>query len=172
MCAALYDDLNVPFIMSSDIKREMKNFLSLFKKFSLLSLFILFLVWIFIFNWSFVFKKKIVGEVVAAERVMDNVAIISQSQKAFNPQVFSFSVGIKDQNSGEIFMASSEDRKWAAVSKGNCVVAAFFPYPPWRTFDKGTTDHNARLLRNYTSCSQMPVEDGFFDWIKFFFLAY
>ena len=72
---------------------------------------------------------------------------------------------------GEIHMASSEDRKWAAVTKGNCVVAAFFPYPPWRT-EKGMTDHAARLLRNYTGCAEMNETDGFFDKIRFFLLAY
>lgn len=150
----------------------MKKFLSSLLKFSILSLVGVFVVWVFIFNWSFVFKKKVVGEVVAVERVMGTVAIITQNQNQVNPQAFSFSVGIKDKLSGEIHMASSEDRKWAAVTKGNCVVAAFFPYPPWRTFDKGMTDHNARLLRNYTSCPEMKEDDGFFESLRFFFLAY
>lgn len=150
----------------------MKKFLSIVTKFSLLTLLGVVLVWIFIFNWSFVFKKKVVGEVVAVERVMGSMAIITQNQNQINPQAFSFSVGIKDKTTGEIHMASSEDRKWAAVTKGNCVVAAFFPYPPWRTFDKGMTDHNARLLRNYTTCAEMTESDGLFESIRFFLLAY
>lgn len=150
----------------------MKNFLNLLKKFSIVTLIGIVLVWIFVFNWSFVFKKKVVGEVVAVERVMGSMAIITQDQNAINPQAFSFSVGIKDKTSGEIHMASSEDRKWAAVTRGNCVVAAFFPYPPWRTFDKGMTDHNARLLRNYTSCAEMTETNGWFEAIRFFMLAY
>ena len=118
----------------------MNNFLSLFKKFSIISLLIIVVIWIFIFNWEFVFKTKVLGEVVAAERVIGPMAIISDSQGKINPQAFSFSIGIKDPHTGEIHMASSEDRKWAAVTKGNCVVAAFFPYPPWK-LDKGMTDH-------------------------------
>ncbi len=148
----------------------MKNFVSLLIKFSIITLIGVVFVWVFIFNWSFIFKTKVVGEVVAAERVMGSMAIISEGQGALNPQVFSFSVGIKDKNTGEIHMASSEDRKWAAVTKGNCVVAAFFPYPPWK--DKGMTDHNARLLRNYTSCAELTENDGFYEKLRFFFFGY
>jgi hypothetical protein len=175
-CGALFmssDRIQRDFYQGLSHKKEMKKFLSTLTKFSILAVVGLFVVWVFIFNWSFVFKKKIVGEVVAVERVMGSMAIITQSQnQQINPQAFSFSVGIKDKITGEIHMASSEDRKWAAVTKGNCVVAAFFPYPPWRTFDKGMTDHNARLLRNYTSCAEMSETDGFFEALRFFLLAY
>jgi hypothetical protein len=126
-------------------------------------------VWGLFFNWSFIFKKKVVGEVVAAEKVIAPLAVIGNSNAQINSQVFSFSVAIKDRNSGEIYMASSEDRQWAAVQSGNCVVAAYFPYPPWY-LSKGGTYHNARLLRNFTSCEQMPAEKGGLGKIKFFFL--
>ena len=148
------------------------NFLSIVKKIVLISLAFLVFFWVFIANWSFVFKQKIVGEIVAAERVAGALTVITDSNSKLNPQVFSFSVAIKDQSTGEIHMASSEDRQWAAVSKGNCVVAAFFPYPPWRIIDKGMTNKNARLLRNFTSCDQIPKDDGFLNQLKFFFLAY
>ena len=127
-------------------------------------------VWIFGFNWSFVFKKRVIGEVVAAERVNTaTVAVVSNSQEPLNSQVFSFSVGIKNPQTGEIYMASSEDRQWAAVQKGNCVVAVYFPYPPWQ-LSKASTSHNARLLKNFTSCEQMPSQDSVWESIKFFFL--
>lgn len=127
------------------------------------------LVWIFVFNYSFVFKRKVVGVIVAAEKVTAPIAIVGDASKSqLNPQIFSFSVGIKDRKSGEIYMASSEDRQWAAVSVGNCVIAAYFPYPPWE-FSKGGTSHNARLLRNFTDCDQLPTENWFED-LKFFFL--
>ncbi|MEQ1723005.1 MAG: hypothetical protein ABL930_07490 [Pseudobdellovibrio sp.] len=125
-------------------------------------------VWVFVVNYSFVFKKRIVGEVVAAEKVVVPMAVVTSAAEAINPQVFSFSVGIKDRKTGEIYMASSEDRQWAAVSKGNCVIAAYFPYPPWQ-LSKGNTSHNARLLRNFTGCEQLP-EDSWVESIKFFFL--
>lgn len=147
----------------------MNNVLSKIKKIGIIGAVLLVLGWVFIFNWSFIFKKKVVGEIVAAEKVDTPLAIMTNSQGALNPQVFSFSVAIKDRFSNEIFMASSEDRKWAAVSKGNCVIAAFFPYPPW-VLSKGMTDHKARLLRNFTSCEEVPKEDSFLDAIKFFFL--
>lgn len=125
------------------------------------------LVWVFIFNYSFVFKKQIIGEIVASEKVVAPIAVVG-SGSALNPQIFSFSIGIKDRFSGEIFMASSEDRQWAAVSVGNCVIAAYFPYPPWR-LEKGGTSHNARLLRNFTNCEQLPKQ-SWWDDVRFFFL--
>ncbi len=148
----------------------MNNYAPLLKKWALiLGLGFLF-IWLFVFNWSFVFKKKVVGEVVAVERVTGTMTIITDGRGEINPQAFSFSVAIKDMETGEIHMASSEDRQWAAVTKGNCVIAAYFPYGPTRMFEKGSTSHNARLLRNFTSCAEVPKADSFFDSLKFFFL--
>ncbi len=128
------------------------------------------LFWIFVMNYSFTFKSRVAGEVRAVEQV--NVqAVITNSDKPINAQIFSYSVAIKDLTTNEIHMASSEDRQWAAVQPGNCVVAAYFPYPPWR-LSKGTTNHNARLLKNYMSCADLPLTYGFFDQIKFFLLWY
>lgn len=148
----------------------MKYFL-LVKRWLIRFLVVAFLVWIFVVNWSFVFKKRVIGEVVAAEKILVPLAVVTDvrtAQNPVNPQIFSFSVGIKDRNTGEIFMASSEDRQWAAVQVGNCVVAAYFPYPPWM-LSKGHTYQNARLLRNFTNCEQLPPQD-WLDTLKFFFL--
>lgn len=147
----------------------MMVFLKWLKRSLVLILTLSVLVWVFIFNWSFVFKKKIVGEVVAVEKVAGTLTVITNSQDPINPQAFSFSVAIKDLKTSEIHMASSEDRKWAAVQKGNCAVAAFFPYPPWN-FNKGTTDHNARLVKNYADCAQATEPESFLDKVQFFFL--
>ncbi len=155
--------------VSTIINRRM-TYLLIFKKWFLRVGIVFVFVWLILANWSFIFKTKIVGEVVASERVSGPLAIIGTGQQALNPQVFSFSVAIKDRFSGEIHMASSEDRQWAAVSKGNCVIAAYFPYPPWRMLDKGMTNHNARLLRNFTGCDQVPNETGLISQIKFFFM--
>lgn len=145
-----------------------------FFKFALKSfigvIFIGFLVWIFIFNWSFVFKKRIVGEVSNVEKVNPGLIVTTAKDNNTIPgQAFSFSVAIKDLVTGEIHMASSEDRKWAAVEKGNCVIAAFYPYPPWR-LEKGTTDYNARLIQNFQSCDSVNRDMSFWDTVKFFFL--
>ncbi|MGZ3691923.1 MAG: hypothetical protein ACXVAX_10495 [Pseudobdellovibrio sp.] len=148
------------------------QFLKKLRKWLIIILCVAFVVWLFGANWSFLFKKKVVGEVVAVEKVNPSAVAVLTGEAAadkLNPQVFSFSVGIKNKNSGEIFMASSEDRQWAAVEKGNCVVAVYFPYPPWEVL-KANTSHNARLLRNYTNCEAMPQEDGFLETLKFFFL--
>ncbi len=148
----------------------MTLFLAALKKWILIIVPVFILLFILFTNWSFLFKKKIIGEVVAVERVNGPIAVLTDSQKALNSQIFSFSVAIKDRQTGEIHMASSEDRQWAAVTKGNCIIAAFFPYPPWM-LEKGMTNHNARLLRNFTSCEQVPDDKGFIEALKFFFLA-
>lgn len=127
------------------------------------------LAWIILGNWSFIFKKRIIGEVVKVERIAAPVAIVNNAGDPLNKENFSFSVAIKDLNTTEIHVASSEDRKWGAVQPGNCVVAAFFPYPPWN-FSRGMTDHNARLLRNFETCSGQAGEPSFWDRIQFFFL--
>ena len=133
------------------------------------SLFIGFLIWTFIFNWSFIFKKRVVGEVATVERVSDGFIITGATNESIPSKAFSFSVAIKDLNTGEIHMASSEDRKWAAVEKGNCVIAAFFPYAPWN-LSKGTSDYNARLVQNFQTCESINKDPGFWEMFKFFFL--
>lgn len=130
---------------------------------------ILFLAWLVLGNWSFVFKHRIVGEVVTVERIVAPVAVINNPGEAINRENFSFSIAIKNQTTSEIHMASSEDRQWGAVQKGNCVVAAFFPYPPWN-LKKGMTDHNARLLKNFTDCAAVSHSPSFWERIQFFFL--
>jgi hypothetical protein len=133
------------------------------------SLFIVFLLWAFVFNWSFIFKKRIIGEIATVERVSDAFIITGATNESIPSKAFSFSVAIKDLNTGEIHMASSEDRKWAAAQKGNCVVAAFYPYPPW-ALSKGTTDYNARLIQNFQSCDAVDKNPSFWEKFKFFFL--
>ncbi len=128
-----------------------------------------FCFWVFIWNYSFVFKSKVVGEIQAIESLHVQPLLVA-GQNSINPQVFSISIAIKDLKSNEIHMASSEDRQWAAAQKGNCVVAAFFPYPPWN-LNKGSTNHNARLLKNYLSCADVPKNDeGLWSSLQFFFL--
>ena len=127
------------------------------------------LFWIFIWNFSFVFKSKVVGEVQKVEHI--GVQAVITNNQPINPQVFSFAVSVKDLRSNEIHVASSEDRKWGAVQPGNCVVAAFFPYEPWK-LSKGMSDRNARLLQTFSSCTDLPPTDGFLNWLKFFFLIY
>jgi len=142
--------------------------LSILKKIFFFLFLVLPFFWIFIWNYSFVFKTKVVGEVQAVQNIATE-AIITNGTRPLNPQIFSFSVAIKDLKTNEIHMASSEDRQWAAVQKGNCVVAAFFPYEPWK-LSKANTNHNARLMKNYMSCQDVPDQDGLWENLKFFFL--
>lgn len=102
-------------------------------------------------NYSVVFSKSIAGEVIGIERVAEPTVVLAGDQRLSNTQVFSFAVALK-QADGEIFTASSEDRQWAVVHKGQCVVAKFFPYPFWH-FEKSGTFFGARLLKIQGDCA-------------------
>ena len=97
--------------------------------------------------YSFVFARHVHGEVVGIDRVTQPTTIIGGAGQLPSSQVFSFAVAIKEPQ-GEIVTASTEDRQWAVVEKGQCVEAKYFPYPPWE-LDKSGTYYGARLLKLY-----------------------
>lgn len=101
--------------------------------------------------YSILFSKHVSGVVVGVERIEMPVAILTQGSQPPSSQVFSFAVAIQDSKSKEIFTASSEDRQWAVVSKGQCAEAEFLPYPPWNLSKKGTF-FGARLVK-LSDCS-------------------
>lgn len=96
--------------------------------------------------YSYIFAKRVNGEVIDVERVTQPSAIVGGNVP--QSQVFSFAVAIKDLETNEIFTASSEDRQWAVVHKGQCAEAKFFPYEPWE-FEKSGSYFGARLVRLY-----------------------
>lgn len=103
--------------------------------------------WVFVTYYSWIFSKTIRGEVLRNERVTNPTAIFGG--RAATPEVMhSFTVLIRDEKTGEMHTASSEDRQWAVVAAGYCVSARFFPYPPWE-LEKGGTYGNARLEAVY-----------------------
>ena len=87
------------------------------------------------------------GKILAIDRVTQPNTLIGPGGPVPASQIFSFAVAIRDEQ-GEIVTASSEDRQWAVVEKGQCGEAKFFPYPPWK-LDKGGTYFGARLLKLY-----------------------
>jgi hypothetical protein len=97
--------------------------------------------------YSYVFSRQIMGEVIGIDRVIQPSTIIGMGTPLPASQVFSFAIAIKEA-SGEIVTASSEDRQWAVVEKGQCAEARYFPYPPWE-LDKSGTYFGARLLKLY-----------------------
>lgn len=111
------------------------------------------LVYGFVEYYPFIFARTVTGEVVSIERVDAPLAMMTAQPGQPPSQVFSFAVGIEDAKTGEIVVASSEDRRWAAVVKGNCATARFFPYAPWR-IDKSGTYFNARLVTLMKSCDK------------------
>lgn len=129
-----------------------------FRKFLIFGGVVLFLIIagnLFVNYYSYIFSRKVVGVVQRVERVQVNVALMqAQPQQAFNPQLYSFAVAIKELSSGEIVTASAEDRQWAVVEAGKCAEAVFYPYPPWK-LDKANTYHGARLEKLY-DCPEKP----------------
>lgn len=106
--------------------------------------------------WSYLFAKTIDGRVIKVEKLMDSIALVGPGA-APSSKVFSFAVAIRNEATGEIFTASSEDRQWAAVEGDNlCAEAKFFPYPPWH-FDKSGTYFGARLLRLWSCSDKKPL---------------
>jgi len=107
--------------------------------------------------YSVIFSKTVVGVITGVERVEIPVALVSRSDADITSKVFSFAIGIKDEKTGEIYTASSEDRQWAVAQPGQCAKAEFLPYPPWQLTKKDTY-FGARLIRLY-ECGQGSVAE-------------
>ena len=107
---------------------------------------------IFLNYYSFIFSRKVVGIIENIERIQINVSLMQSNQgEKMNPELFSFAVAIKEKT-GEIVTASAEDRQWAVAKPGQCAVAVYYPYPPWK-LEKANTYYGARLEK-LTDCSQ------------------
>ena len=106
-------------------------------------------------NWyPYIFAKQVDGEVYGVERGEAPLAVVTTDGAKPANQVFSFAVAVKDSKTGEIFTASSEDRRWAVVQKGQCAEVKFLPYPPWSLSRSGAY-FGARLIRLY-DCPAKP----------------
>ena len=125
---------------------DMTKFLKLLRTLLFLALFGA-VIWGVVAYWSVIFSKTIVGEITAVERVELPVALMSVRNN-INEKVFSFAIGIKDQKTGQIYTASSEDRQWAVAQAGQCAEAVYLPYPPWELTKRGTY-FGARLVKLY-----------------------
>lgn len=101
--------------------------------------------------WPYIFARTVEGVVVDVQRVSSPTLVVGSGIEASSRELFSFAIAIKE-NSGEIATASSEDRQWAVVKRGQCAQAKFYPYPPWK-FDKSGTFYGARLLKLHV-CTQ------------------
>lgn len=96
--------------------------------------------------YDYIFARTVIGKIEKIEKVSEPVALLG-SQGIDPKGMFSFAIAIREKT-GEIAIASSEDRKWAVVEVGKCAEAKFFPYPPW-DLEKSGTYHKARLERLY-----------------------
>jgi hypothetical protein len=104
--------------------------------------------------YHILFARKVTGEVISIQKVDAAVDVISTKPgDPLPPRMFSFAVAVEDQETREILVASSEDRRWATVEKGNCVTARFFPYPPWR-LDKTGAYFGAQVITFKKACDK------------------
>ncbi len=117
-----------------------------FTKFVLILVCLVVAIWAVLANYSVIFSRTVVGEVTGVERIELPVALMAQSGADVAGKMFSFAIGIKDAQTGEIYTASSEDRQWAVAQAGQCAEAVYLPYPPWDLTKKGTY-FGARLIR-------------------------
>lgn len=117
------------------------------------SIFLGLTVYIVLFYYPFVFSKNVEGEIMSVERAVPVNTIVGAA--TISPDVYSFAVAIRTP-SGDIMTATSEDRQWAVVQKGQCATAKFFPYPPWK-LEKAGTYFGARLLK-LSDCPKSGAE--------------
>lgn len=105
-------------------------------------------LFLFVKYYSFILAKDVDGTVTGVERVSAESALVAPGEsREAQRQLFSFAVAVKNHK-GEIFTASSEDRRWAVVTPGSCVVARFYPYPFWN-LERSGTFYGARLVKLY-----------------------
>jgi hypothetical protein len=98
--------------------------------------------------YPFIFSKEVSGEITGVERLMNPQMTVINGGQDLDKQVFSMAVAIKDFKTQEIFTASSEDRRWAVVQKGQCAIVRLFPYPIWN-LEKSGTFFGAKLIKLY-----------------------
>lgn len=81
------------------------------------------------------------GKILDVQRVTNPTAIISN--KVSDAQIHSYAVLIQGDD-GHLYTASTEDRQWQVATKGYCVKALLYRYPPW-DLERANTFFNARL---------------------------
>lgn len=126
------------------------RFIRLMRKLFWLSMFILLLLvagYSFFNYYPYIFAKTIEGRVEKVEKMQTNVAVVQgglDHNQNLAAELYTFAVAIKSLD-GQIHTSAAKDEQWAAVAPGTCVVAKFYPYPPWN-MDKAGTYFNARLI--------------------------
>ncbi len=116
----------------------------LWSSLKLLIVFVIFMAFgaIVVVYYPWLFGKNVKGEIIEVERVTMPSTVIGSVNKF---QMHSYAVLIQDDK-GEMFTSSSEDRRWEVAKKGMCVVSLFYRHPPWRLQSAGTF-YNARVQK-------------------------
>lgn len=105
----------------------------------------------FIRFYSYIFAREVKGVILNIEKPTAPTTIVGTNGTigidSMRSELFNYAVAIQ-MDDGEILTASSSDRQWVVAEKGKCVVAKFYPYPPW-DFDRSGTYFKARLMRMF-----------------------
>lgn len=109
----------------------------------------------FVRFYSYIFAREVKGVILNIEKPTAPTTIVGTNGtmgiESVQSELFKYAVAIQMED-GEILTASSSDRQWVVAEKGKCVVAKFYPYPPW-DFDRSGTYFKARLMRMF-DCAQ------------------
>src|SRR4051794_20741953 len=76
----------------------------------------------FVQYYHLLFARKVTGEVISVQKVDSSIDVVAaRPDERIASRLFSYAVAVEDEKTKEILVASSEDRRWATVEKGNCV---------------------------------------------------
>lgn len=123
--------------------------------FIFVSLFLL--VTIYLIYYPYIHQRHVFGPVKGVKQIFEATAIVSTTGTDPSSKIYSFAVGVQDKETSEIVTGSTEDRQWGVVKEGQCVEAAFSPYPPWN-LQKAGTYYNVRLKKLFDSCSDLEAK--------------
>lgn len=105
--------------------------------------------------WKYIFAKTVDGEIIGVERVTEPTTVIGGTMTP--TMMYSFAIAVREDGTGKIFTASTEDRKWAIAKKGYCGRVILYPYPPW-VLGKSGEYHEARL-EELRDCNNLLGKD-------------
>ncbi len=106
---------------------------------------------IFFNYYQYIFAKTVDGEIVGVERVTEPTTVIGGTM---TPQMmYSFAIAVREETTGKIFTASTEDRKWAVAKKGYCARVILYPYPPWQLGKSG--EYFGARLEELRDCNNL-----------------
>lgn len=126
-------------------------------KYTFIFVLLFLIVTIYLIYYPYIHQRNVLGPVKGVKQIFETAAIVATSNLDPSSKIYSFAVGVQDKKTSEIVTGSTEDRQWGVVKEGQCVEAAFFPYPPWN-LQKSGTYYNVRLKKLFENCDNLESE--------------